>query len=162
MNKVYFLIGGNIGDRKKILSNTIFEINKNIGEVEKTSSIYETEPWGFSHEQNFLNQVVVINTSKSPFEVLSILQEIEKSLGRVRKINRYSERTIDIDILFFNDLCIDDTEELIIPHPRMQERMFALLPLEEIACDLIHPKLKLSIAELKNICEDKLLVKKFE
>lgn len=162
MNKVYFLIGGNIGDRKLILSKTIISIGENIGEVINTSAIYETEPWGFSHEQNFLNQVVVINTTKEPFEVLNALQKIEQELGRVRKKNRYSARTIDIDILFYNNLCINSSEELIIPHPRMQERMFALMPLCEIAFDLVHPKLNKTIAQLMDVCKDKLLVKKLQ
>ena len=153
MAKVYFLIGGNIGDREQVLHSTIKAIDKKIGHVLNVSSIYETEPWGFVHEQSFLNQVVLVETNLLPEDVLNQAQEIEKSLGRIRKKNRYSERTIDIDILFYDDLIIE-TDRLEVPHPRMGERMFALAPLAEIAGELLHPIFGKTIQEIKDNCTD--------
>ena len=152
MAKVYFLIGGNLGDREQILQSTIKTLG-NIGHVLNVSSIYETEPWGFDHEQNFLNQVVLVETNLLPEDVLNQAQEIEKSLGRIRKKNRYSERTIDIDILFYNDLIIE-TDRLEVPHPRLGERMFALAPLAEIAGEFLHPVFGKTIKEIKDSCTD--------
>ena len=152
MAKVYFLIGGNLGDRELILKSTV-EALATVGKVLKVSDIYETEPWGFEHEQSFLNQVVLIESNLLPEAVLDQTQEIEKNFGRVRKKSRYSERTIDIDILFYNDLIID-TERLEVPHPRMGERMFALAPLAEVAPEFIHPVTGKSILDMKNSCPD--------
>lgn len=159
MAKVFFLIGGNLGNREEILQNTVTQIENKVGEVIKLSSVYETAPWGFSHEQNFLNQVVVVETDLSPIAVLDRTQGIELDLGRKRKKNRYSERTIDIDILFY-DLDIIDSERLEVPHPRMAERKFALIPLKEIASNLKHPVFNKSVAELLEVCPDKLEVVK--
>jgi len=153
MAKVYFLIGGNLGDREQILQSTVESLGNDVGKILNVSAIYETEPWGFEHEQSFLNQVVVVESNLLPEAVLDQTQRIEKNLGRVRKKNRYSERTIDVDILFYDDLIID-TERLEVPHPRMGERMFALAPLAEIAPDFIHPVMDKSILEMKSSCPD--------
>ncbi len=161
MAKVYFLIGGNLGDREQILSKTVSLLNERVGRIVKLSSIFETEPWGFQHELSFLNQVVFCETDLLPLEVLNITQSIEQDLGRVRKKNRYSERTIDVDLLFYDDL-IMDTERLELPHPRMGERMFALAPLAEIAPNFIHPVIKKTILEIKKHCSDSSIVKKFK
>lgn len=161
MAKVYFLLGGNLDDREKILSEAISKMRIEVGEVINISSIYETEPWGFEHEFNFLNQVVVLESKLSAIKILDRTQQIEKDLGRVRKKNQYSERTIDIDILFYEDLVIY-TDRLIIPHPRMQERAFALVPLLDVAGDLIHPVELKSIKELYANCSDQMNVKKFK
>ncbi|RUT73534.1 2-amino-4-hydroxy-6-hydroxymethyldihydropteridine diphosphokinase [Ancylomarina longa] len=160
MAKVIFLIGGNLGDREQILKDSANYLEKDIGKVNQCSSIYETEPWGFEHELNFLNQVLAIETKLSPLEVLERTQSIEKIMGRIRKKNRYSERTIDIDILFY-DSQIYHSDHLEIPHPRIQERMFALMPMNEILPDLVHPILNKTINELFNECQDKLEVKRF-
>ena len=153
MAKVYFLIGGNLGNREQILKDTAEQLNEKVGEIYLISSIYETEPWGFEHELSFLNQVVVCETTLLPIEVLNSTQEIELNLGRVRKKNRYSERTIDIDLLFYDDL-IMDTERLELPHPRMGERMFALAPLSEIIPEFIHPISFKTVQTIKAECED--------
>ncbi|MCT4602015.1 MAG: 2-amino-4-hydroxy-6-hydroxymethyldihydropteridine diphosphokinase [Marinifilum sp.] len=153
MAKVYFLIGGNLGNREQILQNTLNALNKDVGKVLKLSALYETEPWGFEHEQSFLNQVVMIETDLMPENVLNRTQKIEKDLGRIRKKNRYSERTIDIDILLYDDLIVN-TERLEIPHPRMAERMFALAPLAEVAPEFIHPVNGKTLLEMKNSCPD--------
>lgn len=160
MAEVFILLGGNLGDREQIFKNAIDCIVNRIGSIVKTSSLFETEPWGFEHELSFLNQVVVIETSLTALEILVRTQEIEKTLGRVRKKNQYSERTIDVDILFYDDQVIS-MEELEVPHPRIQERLFTLIPLEEIAADFIHPVLRKSISQLRRDCKDSLEVKKY-
>jgi len=159
MAKVYFLIGGNLGDREQILRDTVEQLNDKIGKTCLISSIYETEPWGFEHELSFLNQVVVCETALFPIEVLNNTQEIEQNLGRIRKKNRYSERTIDIDLLFYDDL-IMDTERLELPHPRIGERMFAMVPLAEIIPEFIHPLSLKSIDTMKTECKDTSVVTK--
>jgi 2-amino-4-hydroxy-6-hydroxymethyldihydropteridine diphosphokinase len=161
MARVYFLLGGNLDNREKILFEAISKMKLEIGDLVSCSSIYETEPWGFEHEQNFLNQVVVFESKLSAIEILDRAQKIEKELGRVRKKNQYSERTIDVDILFYDDQIIS-TERLIVPHPRIQERLFALVPLLDVAADLIHPVELRSIKELHAKCLDKMEVKKFK
>ncbi|WP_321514861.1 2-amino-4-hydroxy-6-hydroxymethyldihydropteridine diphosphokinase [Marinifilum fragile] len=161
MAKVYFLIGGNLGDRELILKSTVEALGNDVGKVLNVSAIYETEPWGFEHEQSFLNQVVIVESNLLPEAVLYQTQEIEKTLGRIRKKNRYSERTIDVDILFYDDLIID-TERLEVPHPRMGERMFALAPLSEIVPDFIHPVTGKSILDMKNSCPDTSEVTRFK
>ena len=160
MTRIYFLLGGNIGNREAILSEAVKKMTIQLGKFVQTSALYETEPWGFTHEQNFLNQVVVFDTELSALDILDKTQIIEKELGRVRKTTQYCERTIDIDILFYGNECIEN-ERLSIPHPRIQERSFALHPLEELIPEFIHPLLKKSIKQLKDECSDKLKVNKF-
>lgn len=161
MARVYFLLGGNLNNRERILSEAILKMKLKIGELISASSLYETEPWGFKHEQNFLNQVVVFNSKLSAIEILDRTQQIEKDLGRVRKKNQYSERTIDVDILFYEDQIIS-TDRLVVPHPGIQERLFVLVPLLDVAPDLIHPIELKSVKELHAKCPDKMEVKKFK
>ncbi len=160
MTRIYFLLGGNIGNREELLSEAVRKMTNQIGRFVQASSLYETEPWGFSHEQNFLNQVIAFDSELSALEILDKTQAIEKELGRIRKTTQYCERTIDIDILFFGNELIEN-ERLSVPHPRIQERSFALYPLEELIPDFIHPALKKSIKTLKEECPDKLKVNKF-
>ena len=160
MTRIYFLLGGNIGNREEILSEAIKKMTSQLGKLVQTSALYETEPWGFTHEQNFLNQVVVFDSELLPLDILDKTQTIEQELGRVRKTTQYCERTIDIDILFYGDECIEN-QRLSIPHPRIQERLFALHPLAELIPEFVHPKLKKSIQLLKDECSDKLKVNKF-
>ena len=160
MTRVYFLLGGNIGNREELLSEAIRKMTNQLGKHVQSSALYETEPWGFTHEQNFLNQVVVFDSELAALDILDKTQAIEKELGRVRKTTQYCERTIDIDILFYGDECIEN-ERLSVPHPRIQERSFALYPLEELIPEFIHPILKKSIKQLKEECTDKLKVNKF-
>lgn len=161
MARVYFLLGGNLDDRERILSEAILKMKSEIGELVNCSSIYETEPWGFDHDLNFLNQVVVFDTGLLAEEVLDLTQQIEKDLGRVRKKDQYSERTIDIDILFYEDQIIS-SGRLVVPHPRLKERLFALVPMVDVAPELIHPVEMKSIRELLVECPDKMEVKKFK
>ena len=159
--KIVFLgIGTNLGNRELNLEQAITRIEEFIGPVLMTSSIYETEPWGFQTEDKFLNLVVKAETKLTPSGLLGRILMIESLMGRVRGPNRYSSRLIDIDILVYEEMIIDQ-ESLKIPHPLLQERRFVLVPLCEIASEMIHPVLKKSYAELLKICEDKNEVKKF-
>jgi 2-amino-4-hydroxy-6-hydroxymethyldihydropteridine diphosphokinase len=159
--KIVFLgIGTNLGNRELNLEQAIARIEEFIGPVLMTSSIYETEPWGFQAEDKFLNLVVKAETKLTPSGLLGRILMIESLMGRVRGPDRYSSRLIDIDILVYEEMIIDQ-ESLKIPHPLLQERRFVLVPLCEIASEMIHPVLKKSYAELLEICEDKNEVKKF-
>ena len=153
MHSVYLLLGGNIDDRFYYLENAISLLNKKVGKTIALSHIVESEPWGFSHENKFINQVVYISTKLNPENLLLVTKEIEISLGRVRNSNGYEARTIDIDILFYDKL-IYESDNLVIPHPRLHLRNFTLFPLKEIAIDFYHPVLNKTIGELYNECVD--------
>ncbi len=142
-----------MGDRYSLLERAKKIIVEKIGKIVKESSIYETTPWGFNSEQDFLNQVLIVSTDLSPKKVLNKCFEIEKELGRVRQSEQYSSRTIDIDILFYNDEIIHE-QELIIPHERLHERRFTMEPLVEISPEYTHPKLNKTLSELLAECED--------
>jgi 2-amino-4-hydroxy-6-hydroxymethyldihydropteridine diphosphokinase len=160
MKKVFFGIGTNLGERETNLRESIAGIEKNIGPVLKCSSLYETEPWGFKSDNQFLNMVVLAETKLSPSGVLGAILMIEAFLGRIRGDIQYASRIIDIDILLYDDTVVDEVS-LKIPHPHMHERRFVLAPLCEIDPDLVHPVLKKTIASLLETCEDKSEVKKY-
>lgn len=153
MSRVILGLGSNIGDRRKNLKTAIGEIGNKIGNVVLFSSIYETEPWGFQTDNQFLNMILIADASLSPSGVLGRILMIEAELGRIRTEKQYSSRTIDIDILFFDDLILDELS-LKIPHPLLHERRFVLEPLCEIAPGLVHPVLKLSLSTLLANCTD--------
>jgi len=160
--KVIFLgIGTNLGNRESNLKQAVAAIEEYIGPVLNSSSIYETEPWGFKTEDKFLNMVVRAETRLEPSSILGRILIIESLLGRVRGDVQYSSRLIDIDILLYEDLIINE-ERLKIPHPLIQHRKFVLVPLCELASDLIHPVLKKSFAELLNTCGDRSEVRKYK
>ena len=154
-NKVILGIGGNVGNVKFTLQKCIQLIELKLGSVEIKSSLYQTEAWGVEDQPNFINQVIVIATNLSAHECLKKFQDIELQLGRVRK-EKWHERAIDIDILFYNNDIIDE-EKLKIPHPFIQDRNFVMYPLEEIAPNFIHPKLKKTMIELYNNCKDSMM-----
>jgi len=129
-------------------------ISDRIGSVHSQSKVYETVPWRHDSELLYLNQLVSVQTSLSPPEVLSKIKDIEKELGRTRNEEQWSDRTIDIDILFYDDEVIN-TNQLTIPHPRIPLRKFALEPLNELDSALVHPVLNKSISTLYKECEDK-------
>lgn len=158
MNVAYLLIGGNMGDRKTILQNACAAINIACGGVIKKSSLYETAAWGSVHQPAFLNQALVIQTNNSAENLLTCLLGVEENLGRVRT-EKYGPRTIDIDILFFNDVHIQ-LPHLQIPHPQIAARRFVLEPLAEIAPSLMHPVLQQTIRQLLKNCTDSLPVHK--
>jgi 2-amino-4-hydroxy-6-hydroxymethyldihydropteridine diphosphokinase len=130
-NESYISLGTNIGDREGFLKKAICEIDNNPAiKVEKISSIYETDPVGYLDQENFLNLVIKISTNLTPLQLLEVTQEIENNLGRKREL-RWGPRTIDLDILLYNQENIE-VEHLRIPHPRMFERSFVVIPLKEI------------------------------
>lgn len=157
----YLILGSNSADKENMLNRAITLLNKQLGLVVATSSLYATAAWGYTSANTYLNQAVSIETAHSPLEVLHITQQIEKDLGRSSKtINGiYKDRPIDIDILFY-DQSIVDLLELTIPHPRLCERRFVLEPLLELAADFEHPKQKKTIRELLSSCTDQMEVKK--
>ena len=154
MNRVVLLTGGNLGDRKRILQDARKAIEMLIGSVLKASPIIQSEAWGFESEQDFLNQVIVVDTSLSPIEVLNEIQKIEINLDRVRKSEQWVSRLIDIDILFYNDEIIY-SDRLTIPHKHIQDRKFTLYALNQIMSKYQHPIYKKSIKELLHNCNDK-------
>lgn len=158
MNRTYLLIGGNVGNRHQNLEKAAQLINEQAGNIVNRSALYETEAWGKSDQPAFLNQVLEIETSHQPHPLLDTILQIEQQMGRERK-EKYGPRTIDIDILLYNDIELD-TDELVIPHPQMHLRRFVLSPLAEIAPEAIHPFFKKSIDQLLLECTDKLTVKK--
>lgn len=147
MAVVYFSLGSNVGDRLNSLVKATKLIDKLIGKVIQYSSVVESEPWGFKAETTFLNMVILAHTEFTPHQILDKIFSIETSLGRIRHGKTYSNRIIDIDILFFNEEQIND-DNLVIPHPLLHLRKFVLQPLAEIAPDLIHPVFETSISEL--------------
>jgi len=160
MSQVIISLGSNLGNRVLHLNDAISKIQKEIGSILAKSSIFESESWGFKSENIFLNQVVSFQTELMPEEILKRILKIENDLGRIRISDTYESRTIDLDILFLDDKIINK-KALQIPHPRIQERKFILVPLYEILPDFVHPISKKSIHKMLDECQDKLWVKKF-
>ncbi|MEA1874465.1 MAG: 2-amino-4-hydroxy-6-hydroxymethyldihydropteridine diphosphokinase [Bacteroidota bacterium] len=162
MSNLYLSIGGNLGDRAENLSDCRENIRLQIGEIVKSSSIYESESWGFSHPRDFYNQVLHVKTDLLAKKILDKIQNIETALGRTRKkssTQAYESRIIDIDILLLDQFVIQENE-LIIPHPHMQNRNFVMIPLVEITDTLIHPIIKKSMKEILDDCPDKGRIKR--
>ncbi len=158
MNTTYLLLGSNEDDRYTWLQLGIESISRICGTIIEKSGIYETAAWGLEDQPDFLNQVLCIHTSLDPDQLLAGIQETEKQLGRQRTV-KWGQRTLDVDILFFND-AIWNEPHLRIPHPYLAERRFTLAPLAEIAPDLIHPVLNKSISILLEECSDPLAARK--
>lgn len=161
MHKVFLGIGGNIGDKKENFRKVLHLIEKKIGSVISTSSIYETPPWGFRSDDLFWNQVLVVETRLEAEEILWRVQEIEDLFGRQRTEEQYASREMDLDILYFDDLWME-TNTLIIPHPKLHERKFVLVPLVEIAPDYKHPLLRLTSLEMLENCRDESMIRKID
>lgn len=159
MNKLILGLGGNKGDVLSSFSRAEQYIKDEIGSIAKSSSIYQTAAWGQTNQPDFLNNVIVVNTNLTVEECLAFVLEIEQKLGRVRTDKKWGQRIIDIDILFYNDLVVDQ-ENLIVPHPYIQDRNFVLIPLAEVVPNYMHPNLKKTSLELLERCTDKLLIKK--
>lgn len=158
MNKAYLLIGGNIGDREGFLAAARRGIEERCGTISQQSSLYQTAAWGLTDQEAFLNQAIAVNTLLTPDDLLTAVLSLEESIGRKREL-RFGPRTIDIDILFFNGAEVQ-REGLHIPHPEVQNRRFALVPMAEIAAQLWHPVLHKTIAQLLAECPDSLPVHK--
>ncbi|MEP0714028.1 2-amino-4-hydroxy-6-hydroxymethyldihydropteridine diphosphokinase [Algoriphagus sp.] len=152
VEKVVLILGGNKGDRNSLLRAAVEAVSKH-GEVVLISKVYETEAWGGVAKGAFLNQVLQIETHLSPMELLALIQQTEKDLGR-KRAEPWGDRTMDIDIIYFGEQVIE-TSELKIPHPFLAERKFVLVPLAEILPEFIHPVLGKSSLELLEDCEDR-------
>lgn len=159
MESVYLALGSNEGDRVLQLKTAINSIAAHCGPLLQLSPVYETAPWGVADQPDYLNMVIVVETSILPHQLLSALQEIEAGMHRVRE-ERWGQRTIDIDILLYGNEVINTTD-LVVPHPRIQDRLFVLVPMAAIAPDLIHPTLLKTVAELLSECKDELEVRLF-
>lgn len=157
---IYLLLGSNQGDRLTNLKEARQLLNERIGGLVRSSSLYLTAAWGDIEQPNFYNQVVEIKTGLFPAELLEHILEIELLLGRTRS-EKWGPRLIDIDILYYSDLKLD-TQTLVIPHPQIQNRRFALEPLTEIAPDFVHPILMATQQELLEKCNDRLAVTRID
>jgi len=160
MSGVILLLGSNIGDSYSILSRTRSIIQSVIGNIEKTSQVYLTEAWGYRDQPPFLNQAIIVSTRLSPQQVLKKINHLEKDLGRVR-MEKWRERTIDIDIIYYDQKIIEEPD-LKIPHPEMQHRKFVMVPVAEIAAEMVHPLLQLSNQQLLEDIKDPLRVEVYE
>ncbi len=161
MHKVFLGIGGNIGNKADNFNKVYTFVKNELGKIAKRSSVYETPPWGFSADENFWNQVLIVETELSPNELLQKIAEIENQFGREREIGKYNSREMDIDILYYDDIFIE-TETLIIPHPRIHQRKFVLVPLNEIAPDFKHPLFRLTSFQMLENCRDESVILKLE
>jgi len=148
---VYIALGTNLGDREENLKSARSALLPTI-QISKVSSIYETAPWGVLDQEDFLNQVLIGQTKLEPLDLLSFLKDLEEKLGRVPG-KRFGPRLIDMDILFYDELVFEN-EKLVIPHPRIEERAFVLVPLAELSPELIHPKSGKSIQSLADDIQD--------
>lgn len=152
MNIAYLMIGGNLGDRLANLKNAIQKIELHCGEIISSSGIYETAAWGFTEQPPFFNQALQVETALSATELMQQLLSIELSLGRERLLP-LGPRSIDLDIIYFNNEIIQ-TDTVSIPHPRMEQRNFVLIPLNEIAPNYLHPVLHIPTSTLLEQCKD--------
>ncbi|MBR6588888.1 MAG: 2-amino-4-hydroxy-6-hydroxymethyldihydropteridine diphosphokinase [Bacteroidaceae bacterium] len=145
----YLSLGTNLGNKEENLRAAMKLIEEQIGDIVSQSALYTSEPWGFTSENSFLNNVVAVSTTMTPEKLLETIQHIEFTLGRTRKsVNgQYADRLIDIDILFY-DQQVTNTPTLTLPHPLMHRRLFVLEPLNQIAPTLTHPILKKDINTL--------------
>jgi 2-amino-4-hydroxy-6-hydroxymethyldihydropteridine diphosphokinase len=149
---VYLLLGANLGDKQQMFARVCGYVTQQIGPIIVQSGLYETAAWGGLDQPTYLNQVIVVETYLAPVAVLTQTQGIEQELGRIR-VEKWGSRVIDIDLLFYNDLIIQ-TPTLTLPHPLLHQRRFTLVPLAEIAPNLIHPVLKQPIYTLLANCPD--------
>lgn len=161
MNLVFLCLGGNIGNREANLNSAILKIAELCGQITASSSIYETDAWGSNSNLKYLNQVIQIHTKFTPQQLMQTVLDIETDLGRQRNDNQNADRTIDIDILFFNHQIINSAK-IHIPHPRLHLRKFVLMPFFEINQDFLHPEINKTIKQLLLECPDNLSLTLFK
>ncbi|CAG5086307.1 2-amino-4-hydroxy-6-hydroxymethyldihydropteridine diphosphokinase [Parvicella tangerina] len=155
MARVGLIIGSNLEDRLGYMEKAVSSLGLHVGKLLAKSSIYVSPPWGYESTNEYYNQVLLFDTSLEPAHLLHFCLRIEKLLGRVRKDEKegYSDRTIDIDILYYDNLTLEE-DNLIIPHPRMHQRKFCLLPLFEVNPDWVHPVYQKDLVQLIDSCTD--------
>lgn len=159
---VYLSLGSNLGDRIENLQSALKKIASISGTITKVSGYYETEPWGFETDQEFLNICVSLKTDFPPLTLLDQFQKIESELGRQRSNQKgYASRTLDIDILTYDNICMQ-SERLTVPHTELENRNFVLLPLQEIAPDFTHPQTAKTIQQILASCIDETSVILYE
>ncbi len=157
---IFIGLGSNEGDSFQILSDAYLDLKKNVGYLIASSSIYESSPWGFESENSFLNAVLKFETNHTVEEIMNILQYLESKAGRKRnESENYTDRTLDLDLLYYDNL-ISDEEELTIPHPRISERLFVLNPMVEIDAEWIDARHNKSIKQLLEETTDSSFIEK--
>ena len=163
MERCFILFGSNMGDKNKIYAQACLLINNRCGRIVAQSSAYESEPWGFEAKEWFLNRLIVVETELEPKAMMRQLLDIEAELGRVRhpEAGGYTSRTADLDILYYGSRIVL-TDSLTIPHPRLHQRRFALLPLCEVVPEFVHPAFNMTQTELLKRCFDFSEVRKIE
>ena len=164
--KYTIILGSNMGDRLSLLKGALTLMSNKGCVILERSHIYETEPWGFESENNFYNQVAILESRLEAEDFLSLCLITEKELGRIRnkevchkQKKVYASRPIDIDVLFCEEL-LHNSKSLILPHPRIEDRKFVLTPLVELLPEFIHPKLNLSLSHILSKCKDTSEIKK--
>ena len=163
MERCYVLFGSNMGDKERLFADACLYINNRCGAIVEVSSSFESEPWGFEADEWFLNRLIVVDTELDPEAMMRELLAIEAELGRVRhpEAKGYVSRTADLDILYYGQR-VFVTPMLTVPHPRLHFRRFALLPLCEVAPELVHPVFQVMQQELLLQCSDKSIVRVME
>lgn len=161
MHEVFLGIGGNIGNKYSNFNKAYKLIETTLGEIIRQSSIYESPPWGFDADENFWNQVLLIETIHSPLKLLDKIKKIQSLFKRKQVRETYASREMDIDILYY-DKIIMESDILVIPHNQIQNRLFVLVPLAEIAPRFVHPLLGMTTIELIDECKDSSVLSRIE